>query len=106
MVRIHFPPAESPSLSPSCFRGSRTPAFCAAARGWLGDRVGRDAAEGYKIAPTGGNISVAPYSSTAAPLMGGRRECQPVPIKSGRSPSLIVRWICVLGPGSTKAQYD
>ena len=42
MVRIHFPPAESPSLSRSCFRGSRTPAFRAAMRGWLGDRVGRD----------------------------------------------------------------
>ncbi len=42
-VRIHLPPAESPSLSPSCFRGSRTPAFRAAVRGWLGDRVGRDA---------------------------------------------------------------
>ena len=27
MVRIHLPPAESPSLSRSCFRGSRTPAF-------------------------------------------------------------------------------
>ena len=32
----------SPSLSPSCCRGSRTPAFRAALRGWLGDRVGRD----------------------------------------------------------------
>ena len=30
----------------------------------------------------------------------------PVPIKSGRSPSLIVRWISALGPGSTKAQHD
>ena len=30
----------------------------------------------------------------------------PVPIKSGRSPSLIVRWIAALGPGSTKAQHD
>ena len=27
MVRIHFPPAESLSLSPSCCRGSRIPAF-------------------------------------------------------------------------------
>jgi hypothetical protein len=40
-VRIRLPPAESPSLSRSCFRGSRTPAFRAAVR--LGDRVGRDA---------------------------------------------------------------
>jgi hypothetical protein len=56
MVRIHLPPAVSPSLSPSCCRGSRTPAFRAAARGWLGDRVGRDTQGVYKIAPAGGNI--------------------------------------------------
>jgi hypothetical protein len=43
MVRIRFPPAESLSLSRSCFQGSRTPAFRAAVRGWVGDRVGRDA---------------------------------------------------------------
>src|SRR6266446_7964570 len=43
VVRIRLPPAESLSLSRSCFRGSRTPAFRAAVRGWLGDRVGRDA---------------------------------------------------------------
>jgi hypothetical protein len=30
----------------------------------------------------------------------------PVPVKSGRSPSLIVRWISAFGPGSTKAQHD
>ena len=30
----------------------------------------------------------------------------PIPIKSGRSPGLIVRWISALGPGSTKAQHD
>src|SRR5438128_6596682 len=30
----------------------------------------------------------------------------PVPIKSGRSPSLIAQWISALGPGSTKAQHD
>src|SRR6201998_171841 len=34
-VRILFPPAESPSLSRICFRGSRTPALCAAVRGGL-----------------------------------------------------------------------
>src|SRR6266446_5271664 len=33
-VRIHLPPAESPSLSWSCCRRSRTPAFRAAVRGW------------------------------------------------------------------------
>ena len=30
----------------------------------------------------------------------------PISITSGRSPSLIVRWISALGPGSTKAQHD
>jgi hypothetical protein len=30
----------------------------------------------------------------------------PIPIKSGRSPSLIVRWISALEPRSTKAQHD
>jgi hypothetical protein len=43
MVRIRFPPAESPSLSRIRFRRSRTPAFRAGVRGWLGDWVGRDA---------------------------------------------------------------
>jgi hypothetical protein len=43
MVRILFPPAESPSLSRIRFRRSRTPAFRASVRGWLGDWVGRDA---------------------------------------------------------------
>jgi hypothetical protein len=39
-------------------------------RGWLGDRLGRDAQGGFDIAPTGGDISVGPYSSTAVPLKG------------------------------------
>src|ERR1700719_3701916 len=43
MVRIRFPPAESLSLGRIHFRRSRTPAFRAGVRGWLGDRVGRDA---------------------------------------------------------------
>jgi hypothetical protein len=34
MVRIHFPPAESLSLSRIRFRRSRTPAFRAGVRGW------------------------------------------------------------------------
>ena len=42
-VRIQFPPAVSPSLSRSGFRGSRTSAFRAAVRLWLGNSVGRDA---------------------------------------------------------------
>jgi len=42
-VRIPLPPAESPSLAPSRSRTWRTPAFRAGVRGWVGDRVGRDA---------------------------------------------------------------
>jgi len=47
-VRIHLPPADSPSLSRSRFWRSRTPAFRAGVRGWLGDRVGRDA-QGFPL---------------------------------------------------------
>src|ERR1700720_2092029 len=43
-VRIHLPPAESPSLSRSHFRASRTRAFPAGVRGSLDDGVSRDAA--------------------------------------------------------------
>ena len=47
-VRILLPPADSLSLSRKCLRRSRTPAFRAGQRGWLGDRVGRDA-QGFPI---------------------------------------------------------
>src|SRR6478736_8988256 len=37
-------------------------------------RLGRQRRAGcFEIAPTGGNISVAPYSSTAVPLIGSAR---------------------------------
>jgi hypothetical protein len=39
MVRIHFPPADSQSLSRSRFSRSRTPLFRAGLGSWLGDRV-------------------------------------------------------------------
>jgi len=42
-VRIHFPPADSQSLSRSRFSRSRTPLFRAGLGSWLGDRVSRDA---------------------------------------------------------------
>jgi len=96
-LRIHFPPADSPSLAGNRFHRQRTPAFRAGVRGWLGNRVGRD---GHGLATwrrmgimsllaqipvpqcrdvvegaIEENISVAPYSSTARSLMG-RRECQ------------------------------
>ena len=44
MVRIRLPPADSPSLSRSHFRASRTRAFPAGVRGSLDDGVSRDAA--------------------------------------------------------------
>src|ERR1700751_3376652 len=44
MVRIHLSPADSPSLSRSHFRASRTRAFPAGVRGSLDDGVSRDAA--------------------------------------------------------------
>jgi hypothetical protein len=73
-------------------------------RGWLGDRVGRDAQGCFDIAPTGGNISVGPYSSTAVPLMGPAR----MPRRSQQSRAfsgLDVRWIFKFGSGSTKAEH-
>jgi hypothetical protein len=60
-------------LSPRAAVGGREPGFprgCAR----LDWRPGRQRRAGcFKIAPTGGNISVAPYSSTAEPLMGSAR---------------------------------
>src|SRR6266404_6218801 len=57
-------------LSPGAAFEGREPRFprgCAR----LAWRPGRQRHAGcFKIAPTGGNISVAPYSSTAVPLMG------------------------------------
>jgi len=58
MVRIHLPPAESLSLAPSRSRTWRTPAFRAGVRGWLGDRVGRDA-QGVSIARQPAAISLS-----------------------------------------------
>jgi hypothetical protein len=54
-VRIRFPPAESQSLSRIRYRRSRTPAFRAGVRGWLGDPVGRDA-QGVSISRQPGAI--------------------------------------------------
>src|ERR1700730_10857633 len=52
-------------------------------------RPGRQRRAGcYKIAPIGGNISVAPYSSTAVPADGVGENAMPVPIMSGGGRSL------------------
>src|ERR1700730_12586641 len=67
-VRIHLPPADSLSLSRSSFRRSRTrlsARVCA-------DGLATASAETpgcFDIAPTGGNVSVRPNSSTAVRLM-------------------------------------
>ena len=105
MVRIHFPPAESPSLSRSCCRGSRTPVFRAAVRGGLVTgsaetrRVFQDSANRRQYLCR----AIFQYRSAAD---GVGENATLIPIKSGRSPGLIVRWISALGPGSTKAQHD
>jgi hypothetical protein len=51
MVRIRFPPAKSPPLSPSCFRGLRTPAFRAAVRGGLGELLHTGDVEPHREGP-------------------------------------------------------
>ena len=55
---IHLPPADSPSLARIRVRRSRTPAFRAGVRGWLGDRVGRDA-QGVSISRQPAAISLS-----------------------------------------------
>jgi hypothetical protein len=88
MVRILLPPAESPSLSPSCFRGSRTPAFRAAVRRWLGDRVGRDIQVFQDRANRRQHLCGAIFQYRSA-ADGVGANATPVPIKSGGSPGLI-----------------
>src|SRR5580704_3337399 len=56
-VRIHLPPADSPSLARIRYQAWRTPAFRAGVRGWLGDRVGRDA-QGVSISRQPAAISL------------------------------------------------
>ena len=81
-VRIHLPPADSPSLSRSRFRRSRTPAFRAGVRGWLGDRVGRDA-QGFRYRANRRQYlcrAIFQYRSAAD---GVGDNAAPVPTKSG-----------------------
>src|SRR6478609_3850786 len=86
-VRIHLPPADSPSLSRIPLRRSRTPAFRAGVRGWL-DGGSAETPRCFDIAPTDGDISVGPYSSTAVPLMGSAGMRPRIPTNSGPSPGL------------------
>src|ERR1700738_4390737 len=81
--RIHFPPADSLSLSRSRFRRSRTRR---SARVWAaGLAIGSAETLGFfDIAPIGGNISVGPNSSTAVRLMWCR-DCHAGPNEVGPS---------------------
>ena len=102
-VRILLPPAESQSLGRIRVRGSRTPAFRAGVRGWLGDPVGRDA-QGF---PIRANLrqylcrAIFQYRS-AADVVG--EKATPIPTKSGL-PRFDVRQIFEFGSGSGKAEH-
>jgi hypothetical protein len=97
-VRIHFPPADSPSLFRSHFRASRTRAFPAGVRGSLDDGVSRDAA--------------------AFPLRVNRRQCLCRAIfqyRSGNATTVrtklgvsgaLARVVFEFGSGSSKAEHD
>src|SRR3984893_17574213 len=67
-VRIHLPPADSLSLSRFCFRTLRTRL---SARVWAAGLTtgSAETRQAFHCAPTGGNVSAGPYSSTAVPLM-------------------------------------
>jgi hypothetical protein len=91
-VRIPYPPAESPSLSWSCCRRSRTPAFRAAVRGWRVRGITRRSSKrtvfsssptfptSYLIAGTG-----LPAHASGRHLAGRRsrrpRRCCPPPLR-------------------------
>src|ERR1700738_2829508 len=81
-VRIHLPPAESLSLGRIHFRRSRTPAFRAGVRGWLGDWVGRDA-QGFPFrANRRQYLCRAIFQYRSAADVGGEN-AKLVPTKSG-----------------------
>src|SRR6516225_9562852 len=105
MVRIHLPPAESPSLSPCCVEG-REPRLSArlyAAGLATGSaetrRVFQDRAYRRQYLCR----AIFQYRSATD---GVGENATPVPIMSGGRRSLIVRWMAALGSGSTKAQPD
>src|SRR5580704_8278658 len=68
MVRILLPPADSLSLSRFCFRTLRTRL---SARVWAAGLTtgSAETRQAFHCAPTGGNVSAGPYSSTAVPMM-------------------------------------
>src|SRR3984893_5279540 len=101
-VRIRLDPAESPSLLPellSRVENAGFPRGCARLASAETRRLGQDRANRRQYLCR----AIFQYRSAAD---GVGEKATPIPIKSGRSPSLIVRWISSLGPGSTKAQHD
>jgi hypothetical protein len=96
-----------PSLSRTRFRKSRTPAFRAAVAAGLA-AGSAETRRGFDIAPTGGNISAGPYSSTAVPVTVVGENTMPVPTKSGllRGQRAVDRQISEFGSGSSKAEHD
>jgi hypothetical protein len=90
MVRIRFPPAESPSLSRSGGRGSRKPAFRAAVRDWLGDQVGRDAQGVSRCANRRQYLCRAIFQYRSA-ADGVGENATPVPTKSRRGRRRVFR---------------
>src|ERR1700730_307221 len=104
---------EGPNLAPSrresvsrphpAFEG-REPRL--SARVWAAGLATRSAEtrRAFQFAPTCGNISVGPYSSTAVPLMWSGEDPTPIPTKSGL-PRFNVRQIFEFGSGSGKAEH-
>jgi hypothetical protein len=103
-VRIHLPPADSPSLSRTHFRASRTRAFPAGVRGSLDDAVSRDAA-GFPLRVNRRQClcrAIFQYRSAAGAVAGNATT---VRTKSGVSG--LLTWVVVeFGSGSSKAEQD
>jgi hypothetical protein len=78
MVRIHLPPADSPGLVGTLAVAGRDRAFPAGLRRRVGGAVGRDAGDLAGIARKRRDISLGPYSSTAAPLLSPEVIAAPV----------------------------
>src|SRR5260370_6153603 len=80
---------ESVSL-PHLLSKVENPAFRAGVRGWLGDRVGRDA-QGVSISRQPATISLSGHIPVPRCRWSGRRECRAAPNEVGPSPGLDVR---------------
>jgi len=65
MVRIHFPPADSPSLSGFRVRSRAKPGFSAIMRTIPGESCRQRRAKPSSVGPSSVGVSVRPYSSTA-----------------------------------------